>query len=677
LEQSPREVLLIPIVPRSRFLGVRVWTWAPFLICLAPACLSCPAQGRIFDATVLRGSTDLAADWLVHVGDRPEYASPVFDDSAWTPFNAQEDDLHNMFPNSRPEIVWYRMHVRLARDQLSMSFHATNMPRAFEIYTNGVLLAHGGQVVPFVPYDTSGYSLLSIPTAQLKTGSLLIALRIRIDPFSWSFPRPGFQSYQLAIGAPDTMLEHHGYWVFGPSLLPWLDDLVNVALMLGALLLYLTQRDRVEYLWLFLWIAISLPIVALSLYSTTHTFPLTWHIIDLSFAIWPYFMSRTYCAFVGHRIGWKLNLYLAFAGVVLALNYWDVWHAGQSLHEAASSSLAEAILELVILPVILIACMRRGDRESGFLLLPLILTGLTNAGTALVDVLTLFPKFRDEAFRLQRAWTGVEYGSFIVNYAVVADILSMFSLALIILIRSIRISRQHAFLESEIANAQEVQQVILPEACVTLPGLIIESEYRPAREVGGDFFQIIPHKTDGSLLIVAGDVTGKGLRAGMLVALLVGAIRTAAETSNEPKLVLDTLNRRLLGRGDAQATCLALRIASDCTVTLANAGHLAPYLNGEQLPMEGALPLGMIEGAGFSVMQFQLNEHDKLVLISDGIAEATDADGQLFGFERVHQLVRRAKSAAEVANAAQNFGQEDDISVVCVTRTPVMEPTVA
>ena len=62
-----------------------------------------------------------------------------------------------------------------------------------------------------------------------------------------------------------------------------------------------------------------------------------------------------------------------------------------------------------------------------------------------------------------------------------------------------------------------------------LPGLTIESEYRPAREVGGDFFQIIPHKTDGSLLIVAGDVTGKGLKAGMLVALLVGAIRSAAE----------------------------------------------------------------------------------------------------------------------------------------------------
>src|ERR1700733_16234229 len=103
-------------------------------------------------------------------------------------------------------------------------------------------------------------------------------------------------------------------------------------------------------------------------------------------------MSRTYCAFVGHRIGWKLNLYLAIAGAMLALTYWDPWHAGQSLYDAAWSALAMAILQLVILPVILIAGMRRGDRENGFLLVPLILAGLTNAGTVFADVLTLFPK---------------------------------------------------------------------------------------------------------------------------------------------------------------------------------------------------------------------------------------------------------------------------------------------
>jgi serine phosphatase RsbU (regulator of sigma subunit) len=84
-----------------------------------------------------------------------------------------------------------------------------------------------------------------------------------------------------------------------------------------------------------------------------------------------------------------------------------------------------------------------------------------------------------------------------------------------------------------------------------------------------------------------------------------------------------------------------------------------------------------MEGAEFSVMRFTLAEGDKLVLVSDGIAEATDADGQLFGFDRVQQLLRTGKSASEVAGAAQKFGQEDDISVIAVTRTAVLEPALA
>ncbi|MGA8290162.1 MAG: PP2C family protein-serine/threonine phosphatase, partial [Acidobacteriaceae bacterium] len=120
--------------------------------------------------------------------------------------------------------------------------------------------------------------------------------------------------------------------------------------------------------------------------------------------------------------------------------------------------------------------------------------------------------------------------------------------------------------------------------------------------------------------------------------------------------------------GHAHATCLALRIAADGSATLANAGHLPPYLNAKELPMEGALPLGMVESAEFSVMHFQLAPGDRLLLMSDGVAEAQDEKGQLFGFERIEELLRKPITAAEVAAAAQNFGQEDDISVLSVTR---------
>jgi hypothetical protein len=234
--------------------------------------------------------------------------------------------------------------------------------------------------------------------------------------------------------------------------------------------------------------------------------------------------------------------------------------------------------------------------------------------------------------------------------------------------RHIRVNTEKALLEAEMSAAREVQQVILPEQGEVFPGFEVESVYRPSKQVGGDFFQILS-AGDGGLLIVVGDVAGKGLKAGMMVALLVGAIRTAVRFDLAPIDLLKELNQRLLGRGEAPATCLALRIAPGGAVTLANAGHLPPYLNGEPMAMEGALPLGMTEDAGFSVMRFQLNAGDKLIFMSDGIVEATDSDGQLFGFERIRGLLAAGTTVAQVATAAQNFGQQDDISIISVART--------
>ena len=154
----------------------------------------------------------------------------------------------------------------------------------------------------------------------------------------------------------------------------------------------------------------------------------------------------------------------------------------------------------------------------------------------------------------------------------------------------------------------------------------------------------------------------------MLVALLVGAIRSTAETTFDPLAVLQALNRRLLGRNEAHATCLALTISSNGVVALANAGHLPPYLNGEPLPMEGALPLGVVESAQFSMTHFVLKSNDRLVIASDGLAEARNSEGRLFGFSRVQEMVQGGKTAAELANAIQLYGQEDDISIIALTR---------
>ena len=165
-------------------------------------------------------------------------------------------------------------------------------------------------------------------------------------------------------------------------------------------------------------------------------------------------------------------------------------------------------------------------------------------------------------------------------------IFSLFLITFMLLRRFLQTQRKREQWKTEIEQAQQVQHVLIPDELPTIAGFAIESEYRPAREVGGDLFQILPGQEPGSALVVVGDVTGKGLQAGMLVAVIVGAIRNAAQYHSDPLILMNSLNDQLSGRVGAIATCLILRISADGEVTLANAGHLAPYLNGVEMQME-------------------------------------------------------------------------------------------
>lgn len=167
-----------------------------------------------------------------------------------------------------------------------------------------------------------------------------------------------------------------------------------------------------------------------------------------------------------------------------------------------------------------------------------------------------------------------------------------------------RVVQDRAQLAGEMASAREMQQYLIPSQLSPTPGLNIRTVYHPSREVGGDFFQVLPNDWDGSTLIVIGDVAGKGPQAGMLAALIVGAIRTATKFTSNPGDIFDLLNERLQGRG--LVTCLAVRIACDGELELANAGHLPPYLDGNELPLEGSLPLGATSGISFPVTRISL-----------------------------------------------------------------------
>jgi serine phosphatase RsbU (regulator of sigma subunit) len=232
-------------------------------------------------------------------------------------------------------------------------------------------------------------------------------------------------------------------------------------------------------------------------------------------------------------------------------------------------------------------------------------------------------------------------------------------------------SRRQGALEQEMKSARELQRVLIPEALPELPGFAVSSSYRPAQEVGGDFFQIIPldGEFSGSTLILVGDVSGKGLRAAMTVSLIVGTVRTLAKFVPAPAEFLSELNQRLYGRLQGGfTTCLAMRLDGYGRCTIASAGHPAPLLNQREIELPGALPLGIMLGQLYPERQLQLEEGDHIALYTDGLIEARNVHGELFSFDRLHTLFASRTCAADACEAAVSFGQDDDITVLTLTR---------
>lgn len=158
----------------------------------------------------------------------------------------------------------------------------------------------------------------------------------------------------------------------------------------------------------------------------------------------------------------------------------------------------------------------------------------------------------------------------------------------------------------------------------------------------------------------------------MTVSLLVGTVRTLAHFLHSPGQILAAMNQRMAGRSQGGfTTCLALHIDAQGVTTAANAGHLSPYLNGAEISVASALPLGLAPECAYAETTFQLGSGDRLTLLTDGVVEARNVQGEMFGFERAAAI--SSEPAEEVARAAQAFGQEDDITVLAIKPTAKFE----
>jgi hypothetical protein len=631
-------------------------------LCIAPRAL----HAQTFDASTLRTPAYLGGPLLIQPGDDPAWAQPGFDDSHWRLFDPH-DSLINVL-HDQPAVVWYRLHVKVDPAQTGLALEEAKISRAFEIYVNGERLIQSGQVSPFKPYTLDAAILKPIPDRLLATGSIVIAMRVHISKVEWAGGQdPGYYANNLEIGQESTLYNENWLGVVGQNALLWLQKGFLIVLGLVALMLWSAERRVVEYKWVAAWGLLTLCEFPEPFIAALHNIPVGWEIVtDLFRLFMPFVIVSAYFSFVNQKSGWGWKIILGFAGMLDMLSAFQSLLFVSPLQVQLYMNLPFIALIAGVVPIVLATHWRRGNHEAGILLIPVVLFSLYIYAELFLESLFEVPVWRQTALRGFNLIDHFPIGPFAVSLNQVSGILSTISLAVIMIWRSAKTSRQQAWLESEIAAASEVQHVIVPENNEKVPGFTVESVYEPAQQVGGDFYQILPTR-DGGMLVVIGDVAGKGLPAAMLVSVLVGATRGAAEYTSDPAELLSNLNERLVGRaGGGFSTALVARIGPLGEVTIANAGHLPPYFDGMEVPMPGALPLGVKTDVEYETTSFTLPMGSRLTFYSDGIVEATNAHGELFGFERSGEIA--LKPVGDIVKAAKAFGQQDDMTVVAITR---------
>jgi steroid delta-isomerase-like uncharacterized protein len=239
-------------------------------------------------------------------------------------------------------------------------------------------------------------------------------------------------------------------------------------------------------------------------------------------------------------------------------------------------------------------------------------------------------------------------------------------------------------IEQELQVARQIQQALLPEAVPELYGWQLAAYYKPAREVGGDFYDFLELE-DGHLGLVVGDATGKGMPAALVMATTRGMLRAVAQSSDSPGEVLRRVNDALYPDIPSEmfVTCFfAILDPKNGSLSYANAGHDLPYLwqggDAEELRARG-MPLGLMPEMSYEEKEAVLGEGDNVLFYSDGLVEAHDPSYEMFGFPRLEALISERGKERSLEEAlleelysfvGESWEQEDDITLLTLRRSP-------
>jgi phosphoserine phosphatase RsbU/P len=634
----------------------------------------------LFEPTLIAQTFDLEASrqavvsldgkWRFHPGNDPHWADPAFDDSSWPLLDSTRSWSDQGYKNMSGD-AWYRFTVRAPAGGQPLSVLLGYIFTGYEVYLDGRRIGQSGAMPGAIFIHRPRLAAFPLQMGPRSTPRILhFALHVWHSPVWAGYAGGGTYGGGSMIG--DAQLIAGRLQMLNTSGLMTNVDLYVSAVLRGfiglvILGLFCLRPGEREYLW---FAAIQLFGCADDALNFAHlsfaSIPIQiFDLIDTSLAAGFWISGLLFVASIlsPKRGFWfRLSLALALLSPLATPPYWFGW---------LPVPVAGALGSMMVLPSlvwVIALLVRRAwqhDADALLLVVPVVLVdGFYLAWNTAVDVYQLgWIHSYVDLFDFS-----VPFKPFGVRLYTVFNVFYLLALLAFLIRRFTLARRKEEQLQSQLEAASQVQKMLVPESAPPVPGFNIEAVYLPAESVGGDFFQ---HMQDGrgGLLVVVGDVAGKGLPAAMMVSMLVGTLRAEAQHSSDPAALLNVLNERMLERSQGGfATCLVLHVDADGLCTLANAGHIPPYHNGKEIEVQFGLPLGILAGAEYFEETFALDPGNSLTLLTDGVVEARNPDRELFGFDRAAAI--STQPAEEIARAAQAFGQQDDITVLTLTFVP-------
>ena len=631
-----------------------------------------------------KGVVTVKGDWRFHTGDDLAWRDPKLDDTnptaGWETITADDTWGAQTHPGYTG-FAWYRNAIEIDDVKAPISIAMPPVDDVYELYWNGEKIGGDGSLPPHAHWHLRNYAdvfSLPKPDAEERLKGVL-AVRVWKSMLASSDPGDGGGLNRPPAIGDSKLLEDRlqlaDVKYEQARLIPVVLFVFFAVIGSFSLVLWAINRSRRLNLWLGVFLLCSACAITAAFPALQRSGDFGWNqlylqLYDAGTDIGVWMLVVTLFGLDRERL-WRRTTAI-FVAVYLISNAVDVatismWASGRPVLQVIDG-VTTAIYSVVPLYLfVLVAAGLRRRRDLG--LLPMALACVALEAYNLVSgALGQFKRFTHIDFQALIAGAAIHAGPYLVTLKTQIGIAVLVVMVWTVVRQQALERRQQAALLAEVKSAREVQQVLVPESVAPVEGFAISSLYWPAEEVGGDMFQVLPGDA-GDVLIVLADVSGKGLKAAMTVSLIVGTVRTLADYTMDPVEILNGLNRRLIGRTSGGfATCVVLHVSATGEVAMANAGHLAPFLNGEEMSVAGSLPLGLIPGAEFEAVRFQLQQDDEITLYTDGVLEAQNAQAEIYGFERTAELMRSKPTVRAIAEAAKNFGQSDDISVVKLVR---------